>query len=91
MDEGQGRDCSPDEERHSIHDDDMEDSTTDPPDLWMTEGNDYDTMFERPLTDVIPRPVGLRFGSQVRGVSDTHRSGQVSGQVRLNLLRCEPC
>jgi hypothetical protein len=53
MEEGQGRDSSPDEERHIIHDDDMEDSPKDSPDLWMTERNDDDTMFERSLTDDI--------------------------------------
>ena len=45
MEEGQGRDSSPDEERHIIHDDDMEDSPTDSPDLWMPERNEEDTMF----------------------------------------------
>ena len=54
MEEGQGRDSSPDEERHIIHDDDMEKSPTDSPDLWMPERNDDDTMFERALTDGIP-------------------------------------
>jgi hypothetical protein len=54
MEEGQGRDSSPNEERHIIHDDDMEDSPTDSPDLWMPERNDDDTMFERALTDGIP-------------------------------------
>jgi hypothetical protein len=54
MEEGQGRDSSPDEGRHIIHDDDMEDSPTDSPDLWMPERNEEDTMFERTLRDVIP-------------------------------------
>ncbi len=34
MEEGQERDCSPDEEGHIIDDDDMEDSPTDSPDFW---------------------------------------------------------
>ena len=54
MEEGQGRDSSPDEERHIIHDDDMEDSPTDSPDLKIPERNEEDTMFERSLTDPIP-------------------------------------
>ena len=53
MEEGQERDSSSDEQRHII-DDDMEDSPTDSPDLWMPERNEADTMFERELRDVIP-------------------------------------
>jgi hypothetical protein len=51
---GQERDSSPDEQRHIIDDDDMEDSPTDSPDLWIPERNEEDTMFERVLRDVIP-------------------------------------
>ena len=54
MEGGQERDSSPDEQRHIIDDDDMEDSPTDSPDLWMPERNEEDTMFERALRDVIP-------------------------------------
>jgi hypothetical protein len=54
MEEGQERDSSSDEQRHIIDDDDMEDSPTDSPDLWMSERNEADTMFERALRDAIP-------------------------------------
>ena len=54
MEEGQERDSSSDEQRHIIDDDDMEDSPTDSPDLWMSERNETDTMFERALRDAIP-------------------------------------
>jgi hypothetical protein len=54
MKEGQERDSSSDEQRHIIDDDDMEDSPTDSPDLWMPERNEEDTMFERALNDSIP-------------------------------------
>ena len=54
MEEGQERDSSSDEQRHIIDDDDMEDSPTDSPDLWMSERNETDTMFERALRDSIP-------------------------------------
>jgi hypothetical protein len=54
MEGGQERDSSPDEQRHIIDDDDMEDSPTDSPDLWMPERNEEDTMFERSLRDAIP-------------------------------------
>jgi hypothetical protein len=54
MEEGQERDSSSDEQRHIIDDDDMEDSPTYSPDLWMPERNEADTMFERALRDAIP-------------------------------------
>jgi hypothetical protein len=54
MEEGQERDSSSDEQRHIIDDDDMEDSPTDSPDLWLPERNETDTMFERVLRDAIP-------------------------------------
>jgi hypothetical protein len=54
MEEGQERDSSSDEQRHIIDDDDMKDSPTDSPDLWMPERNEEDTMFERSLRHVIP-------------------------------------
>jgi hypothetical protein len=47
MEEGQERDSSSDEQG-------MEDSPTDSPDLWLSERNEADTMFERALRDVIP-------------------------------------
>ncbi len=54
METGQERDCSPDEQRHIIDDDDMEASPTDSADLWLPERNEEDTMFERSLRDAIP-------------------------------------
>ena len=54
MEGGEERDSSPDEERHIIDDDDMEDSPTDSPDLWIPERNEEDTMFERASRNVIP-------------------------------------
>jgi hypothetical protein len=54
MEGGQERDSSHDEQRHIIDDDDMEDSPTDSPDLWMPERNEEDTMFERVLRNTIP-------------------------------------
>jgi hypothetical protein len=54
MEEGQERDSSSDEQRHIIDDDDMEDSPTDSPDLWLPERHEADTMFERALRDAIP-------------------------------------
>jgi hypothetical protein len=54
MEEGQERDSSSDEQRHIIDVDDMEDSPTDSPDLWMLERNEEDTMFEGALRHAIP-------------------------------------
>jgi len=54
MEEGQERDSSPDEIRHIIDDDDMEDSPTDTPELWIPERNEEDTKFERVSTDATP-------------------------------------
>jgi hypothetical protein len=51
MEEGQERDCSPNEERYIIDDDDMQDSPTDSPELWMSERNEDDTKFVRVLED----------------------------------------
>jgi hypothetical protein len=53
MEEGPERDSSSGE-RHSIDDDDMEDSLTDSQDIWNPERNEADTMFERALGDDIP-------------------------------------
>ena len=47
MEEGQERDSSPDEQRHIIDDDDIEDSPTDTPDLWIPERNEEDTILVR--------------------------------------------
>ena len=55
MEEGQERDCSPDEERHIIDDDDIQDSPTDSPEFWMSERNEEDTKFVRELADAHPR------------------------------------
>jgi hypothetical protein len=54
MEEGQERDSSSDEERHIIEDEDMEDSPTDTPELWMAERNEDDTKFVRVFGDTIP-------------------------------------
>jgi hypothetical protein len=54
MEEGQERDSSSDEERVIIEDEDMEDSPTDTPELWMPERNEDDTKFVRDFGDSIP-------------------------------------
>jgi hypothetical protein len=54
MEEGHQRDCSPNEERHIIDDDDIQDSPTDSQDLWMSERNEEDNKFERVLADAPP-------------------------------------
>jgi hypothetical protein len=54
LEEGQEKDCTPDEERYIIDDDDMQDSPTDSPELWMPERNEEDTKFVRVLTDAPP-------------------------------------
>jgi hypothetical protein len=54
MEEGQERDCSPDEEGHIIDDDDIQDSQTDSPELWIPERNEENTKFERALADAPP-------------------------------------
>jgi hypothetical protein len=47
MEEAQKRDSSSDEERVIIEDEDVEDSPTDTPELWMSERNEDDTKFVR--------------------------------------------
>ena len=54
MEEDQERVSSSDEERQIIEDEDMEDSPTDTPDLWMSQRNEEDTKFVRTSTDAIP-------------------------------------
>jgi hypothetical protein len=54
MEEAQKRDSSSDEERVIIQDEDVEDSPTDTPELWMPERNEDDTKFVRAFGDVIP-------------------------------------
>ncbi len=54
MEEGEERDSSSDEERVLIEDEDMEDSPTDTPGLWMPERNEDDTKFVRVFGDAIP-------------------------------------
>jgi hypothetical protein len=49
--EVQERDYSTNEERYIIDDDDMQDSPTDSPDLWIPERNEDDTKFVRVLAD----------------------------------------
>jgi hypothetical protein len=51
---GQERDSSSDEQGDIIEDDDMEDSPTDTPELWIPERYEEDTKFERASADVIP-------------------------------------
>ena len=84
MEEGQERDSSSGEQRHSIDDDDMEDSRTDSQDIWKPERNEGDTMFERGLGDVIPTRSTRRqcrnfrlqrkkvFKDLVKGGNETH-------------------
>jgi hypothetical protein len=48
------RDSSSDEERVLLEDEDMEDSPTDTPGLWMPERNEDDTKFVRTFGDAIP-------------------------------------
>ncbi len=47
-------DSSSDEERQIIEDEDMEDSPTDIPEIWMSDRNDEDTKFVRAKRDAIP-------------------------------------
>ena len=54
MEEDQERDSSSDEERPIIQDEDMEDSETDIPELWIPDRNDEDTKFVRGQGDAIP-------------------------------------
>ena len=54
MEEGQERDSSSDEARVIIEDEDMEDSPTDTPELWMPERNEDDTKFVRGQGHAIP-------------------------------------
>jgi len=53
MEEGQERDSSSDEEQQIIEDEDMEDSPTDIPELWMPDRNNEDTKFVRAKGDAI--------------------------------------
>ena len=54
MEENQERGSSSDEERQIIEDEDMEDSPTDIPELWMPDRNNEDTKFVRVKRDAIP-------------------------------------
>ena len=54
MEDDEERDSSSDETAKIIEDDDMEDSPTDTPDLWMSDRNDEDTKFVRAKGDAIP-------------------------------------
>jgi hypothetical protein len=54
MEEDQERGSSSDEEGKIIVDEDMEDSPTDIPDLWMPDRNNEDTKFVRDKRDAIP-------------------------------------
>ena len=52
--EDQERDSSSDEERPIIQDEDMEDSPTDIPEVWILDRNNEDTKFVRGQGDAIP-------------------------------------
>ena len=54
MEQGQERDSSSDEERQIIEDEDMEDSPTDIPELWMPDRDETDQKFVRDKRDAIP-------------------------------------
>ena len=84
MEEDQERDSSSDEERPIIQDEDMEDSATDIPELWIPDRNDEDTKFVRGQGDA-----GVPVNTQVRpglrsGVPEKPqvRSGLRSGGPR---------
>ncbi len=70
MEECQEGDSSSDEERHTIDDDDMEDSPTDTAELWMPDRNDEDTKFVRAKGDAIPTK------KYPQAVSKCHCSGE---------------
>ena len=77
MEEGQERDSSSDEERHIIEDEDMEDSPTDTPEVWMPERNEDDTKFVRVFGDVIPTKNRAESSSELSTEeTDFQRSGQ---------------
>jgi hypothetical protein len=77
MEEGQERDSSSDETRVIIEDEDMEDSPTDTPELWMSERNEDDTKFVRAFGDVIPTKNRAQTSSELsREETDFQRSGQ---------------
>ena len=98
MEGGQERDSSPDEQRHIIDDDDMEDSPTDSPDLWMPERNEEDTMFERSLDDSIPTKKHpqtvseLSIGQQRKNLfKDMLRGGMETQTSSVDSDGWEPC
>ena len=62
MEEDQERVSSSDEERQIIEDEDMEDSPTDIPELWMPDRNNEDTLHK-----AHPRTTPGQVRSQVRG------------------------
>jgi len=70
MEQNQERDTSSDEERHIIVDEDMEDSPTDTPDLWMSDRDEEDKKFVRGKGDTIPtkkRPMTTVFERSGQG------------------------
>jgi hypothetical protein len=54
MEEDQERDSSSDEQGHFIEDEDMEDSPTDTPELWMPDRDEQDQKFVRSRGETIP-------------------------------------
>ena len=74
MEEDQERDSSSDEERQIIEDEDMEDSPTDTPDLWMPDRNDGDTKFVRAKRDAIPTKKYPQVASELSIVQERGKS-----------------
>jgi hypothetical protein len=70
MEEVQERDSPSDEEREIIEDEDMEDSATDIPELWIPDRNDEDTKFVRGQGHAIPTKKCPEAASEVSIVPD---------------------
>ena len=70
MEEDQERGSSSDEERQIIEDEDMQDSPTDIPELWMPDRNNEDTKFVRGKGDAIPTKKCPQTASEVSIVQD---------------------
>jgi hypothetical protein len=70
MEEDQERDSPSDEEREIIEDEDMEDSATDIPELWIPDRNDEDTKFVRGQGHPIPTKKYPQTTSEVSIVQD---------------------
>jgi len=70
MEEVQERDSPSDEEREIIEDEDMEDSATDIPELWIPDRNDEDTKFVRGQGHAIPTKKCPQVASEVSIVQE---------------------